>query len=202
MTEIIYFIQNYQLIAYVIVFIAVLIEGDISLLVFGALSRERVLDFSSTILIGILASVLHDIIFWNIGRKVVKKGLEKLPFLNTDQTKSVIQKISPSIEFYVLFSKFAWNFSRIIITLSGYVEMKFKKFLKYSLASSFLWVVSYMSLGYVFADQTNIFKQKAHIAGIMISGVILLIILFETYIKRTIKKHLSLNNSKKQTLSN
>ncbi len=183
------FIQNYQSIVYLIVFLAIIAEGDISLLLFGALSKIGILNFSRTLGVVILAAMTHDVIFWKIGEKLSVMKNKKYLFLDFERMGHFLDKIKPSIGIYVILSKFAWNFNRIVIVSSGYIKTPIKKFIKYSFLSSFLWSVSYMSLGYVFADQTDIFKQKLEVAGILVIGIILIMALFEIYIKKAVKKY-------------
>lgn len=182
-------IMGHESITYLIVFVAIFVEGDISLLLFGALSKERVLDFFSVVPVAIVAAVLHDMIFWRIGVRFSKTKRKKYLFFDFDKASELLERIKPTIGIYVLLSKFAWNFSRIIIISSGYIGMRFKKFLKYSVTSVCLWTIAYMSIGYVFADQTNIFRQKIGVAGILVAGVIIIMALFEIYIKKILKKY-------------
>ena len=188
------FIQNYQSIVYLIVFLAIIMEGDISLLLFGALSKAGVLVFSRVLPIVIIAAVIHDVIFWKIGSRLSKMKNKKYLFLDFEKMGRFLDKIKPSIGIYVILSKFAWNFNRIVIVSSGYIGTPIKKFLKYSLLSSFLWSITYMSLGYVFADQTDIFKQRLEVAGIIIVSIIVVMAIFEIYIKKTLKKYFFENN--------
>jgi membrane protein DedA with SNARE-associated domain len=188
------FIQDYHSFIYLIVFVAIIIEGDISLLLFGALSKERILNFSYILPVVIVAAIAHDLIFWKIGTRLSRMNKKKYLFFNFEKMSRFLDKIKPSIGVYVLLSKFAWNFNRVVIVSSGYIGTPIKKFLKYSCLSAFLWSITYMSLGYVFADQTDIFKQKAEVAGILIAAVIIVIAIFEIYIKKTLKKYFFENN--------
>jgi membrane protein DedA with SNARE-associated domain len=183
------FIQHYESLVYLIVFLAIIAEGDISLLLFGVLSRERVLSFFKILPIIIIAAIVHDIIFWSIGSKISRMKKKRYLFINFEKMGDFLDKIKPSIGIYVLLSKFAWNFNRIVIISSGYIRMPLKKFVKYSALSACLWSVTYMSLGYVFADQTDIFRQKLEVAGALVIGVIVLMALFEIYIKKILKKY-------------
>lgn len=183
------FIKNYESLVYLIVFVAIIIEGDISLLLFGALSKERVLSFFKILPVIILAAIVHDVLFWSIGGRLSKMKKKKYLFLNFEKMSDFLDKIKPSIGIYVLLSKFAWNFNRAVIVSSGYVGMPIKKFVKYSALSACLWSITYMSLGYVFADQTDIFKQKIGVASALIVSVIIAMALFEIYIKKILKKY-------------
>ncbi len=192
-------ITNHESIVYLIVFVAIFIEGDVSLLLFGALSKERVLDFFSVVPIAILAAVFHDIIFWRIGVRFSRTKKRKYLFFDFDKASELLKRIKPTIGIYVLLSKFAWNFSRIIIISSGYVGMRFKRFLKYSATSALLWTITYMSIGYVFADQTDIFRQKLVVAGALVAGIVVLMALFEIYIKKVLKKYFFENHTNNQS---
>jgi len=183
------FIHNYESLVYLIVFVAIIIEGDISVLLFGALSKERALSFFKILPVIILAAIVHDILFWSIGGRLSKMKKKKYLFLNFEKMADFLDKIKPSIGIYIFLSKFAWNFNRVVVVSSGYIGVPIKKFIRYSTLSACLWSITYMSLGYVFADQTKIFKQKIGMAGALIVGFIIAMILFEIYIKKILKKY-------------
>lgn len=182
------FVERYESLVYVIIFFAVLIEGDISLLVFGALSRSRAVHFSQALPIAIAAAIIHDVLFWRLGGYLSRMKRKKFLFLNFEKMGTFLDQVKSNIGLYILLSKFAWNFNRVVLVSSGYIGTQFDKLIRYSLISACLWVTSFMSLGYVFADQTRIFRQRIEVSGLLMMGIVIAIILFEIYLKKTLKR--------------
>lgn len=182
-------ISSYYSFAYIIVFFATIIEGDITLLVVGALTKGGYLSFLKVFLIGCVASVIHDIIFWSIGVRLSRLKKKTYLFFNLEKINGAFDRIKPVMGIFIIFSKFAWNFNRVVLVLGGYVGIPFFRFIRLSIPAAFLWTFSYLSLGYVFADQTNLFKQKIEYIGLLIAAIIFIIVLFELYLKKIIQRY-------------
>lgn len=182
------FINNYPSLIFFIVFLAVVAEGDVSLLLFGALGKEKILKFWQVYVIAIFAAMLHDVIFWSIGRWLSKTQRKQYLFFNLEKVSVFLEKIRPMAGMYIFTSKFAWNFNRVVLVACGYIGIEFKKFIKFSIPVAFVWPLVFLSLGYVFADQTDIFKQKLEYAGLFIIGFLAFFTLFEIYLKKYILK--------------
>lgn len=184
-----HFIESYYSLSYVIVFFATIIEGDITLLVLGALTKERYLSFLKVFFIGCAAAVVHDIIFWHVGVRLKRLKRKKYLFVDLEKINEALERIRPVIGASIVLSKFAWNFNRVVLVSSGYVGVPFRRLIKLSIPAAFLWVLSYLSLGYVFADQTDLFKQRIEYVGLLVMGIILAVVLFELYLKKLAQKY-------------
>ncbi|MFA6136198.1 MAG: hypothetical protein WC705_02475 [Candidatus Paceibacterota bacterium] len=183
------FIDQYSNFAYLIVFLAIIIEGDVSLLLFGALSKEHYVKFWEVYVIAIVAAAIHDIIFWNIGDRIAKSNRTKYLFFDFIKAKAFLERMRPLAGIFIFLSKFAWNLNRVVLVCVGYIRIDFKTFVKYSIPVAILWPLIFLSVGYVFADQTQIFKQKIEIAGLFIIGILVLLVVFELKLKTIFKKY-------------
>jgi len=182
------FINNYPSLVFLIIFFAVVAEGDVSLLLFGALGKEKILQFWQVYVIAIFATMLHDVIFWSMGRWLSKTQKKKYLFFNLEKVSMFLEKMKSMAGIYIFTSKFAWNFNRVVLVACGYVGIEFKKFIKVSIPVAFVWPLVLLSLGYVFADQTDIFKQRLEYAGLFVAGFFVFFALFEIYLKKYILK--------------
>lgn len=171
---------------YVVAFVGMFVEGDIMLLLLGALSKEKYVRFSDMFLVAFIATILHDILFWKIGKKLGFLKRKKYLYFNIAQFTSFIQRMSRYAGLFIIFSKFAWNFNRIVIVSFGYISIPLKKLVRYSFISAVLWPLSYMSIGYIFTEKTNLFAQRIEVIGLSVLVVILFIFLFESYIKKIV----------------
>lgn len=191
---------DHQFLIYLVLFFAVIIEGDATLLIFGVLSRERIIKIPELFLVAIIAGFIHDLSFWYIGKKLASTKKEKIFCIKISRVKSFLERFDGSMGIFVLLSKFIWNFNRVILVASGYSGFPFKKFIRYSIPGVILWAISFISIGYVFADQTKIFKHSLRNIGFGILGLIVAMAFFEIYLKKIVQKYI-FNGTKKEEIS-
>lgn len=199
------FSETHRILIYVILFIGVLIEGEILLIIAGVLSRNGYLDFFNIVIFAFVAAVIHDIIFWRIGRRLSETQKEKphskasllrgrFLFFKLDKINIFLERLKRGSGVYIFISKFAWNLNRIILASSGYIKTPFKKLLQYSIPASLIWAITFVSLGNIFAGKTEILHRDLTTAAIFISVFILVIIIFENVLRRLLKKDIKTEN--------
>ena len=185
------FSQNHELLIYGVAFLMMFLEGDVSLLLFGALSRGRYLSFSTLFFIAFVATLIHDMIFWRLGEWLMRRERKRYFYFDLDKFAGFMERYRPFAGLIIIFSKFAWNFNRIILISTGYVKIPLKKVMKYSLVTALLWPSLYMGIGYIFADETDIFKQRLEVVALGIAGVFIVLMIFERYIRKLVDKMFS-----------
>jgi membrane protein DedA with SNARE-associated domain len=192
------FDAQHPLLIYGLAFIGMYVEGDIMLLLLGALSRGRYVSFFGMFVVAFIATIVHDIIFWKIGERLGRLKRKKYLYFNLEKITQYMERMRKWAGLYVVFSKFAWNFNRVVLVGLGYIGIPLRRVVKFSLISAIMWPLLYMSIGFVFADQTELFKQRIEVVGLIIAGIIVLIILFELYIRKMVMKVFFSNNSSSQ----
>ena len=157
-------------------------------MVAGVLSHRGLLDISNVIVIASCAAILHDLLFWSLGKKLLKTNKKKIFFVNLDKVKEFLDRLRLNDGVYIFISKFAWNLNRVILVASGYLEMPVKELLRYSIATSIIWSITFTSLGYVFASETHILKTDVRTATIAVAIFVIIVIGLENFLKRLIEK--------------
>ncbi|KKS82526.1 MAG: Dolichyl-phosphate-mannose-protein mannosyltransferase [Candidatus Wolfebacteria bacterium GW2011_GWC1_43_10] len=190
------FADNYPHLIYLAMFLAVIIEGDISLLLLGALSRERYVQFWEVYVIAMLAAIIHDFIFWKIGGRLSVFNKKKYLFFNFEKVTLFLDKLRPMVGLFILLSKFAWNLNRVVLVSAGYIGTEFKKFVKYSIPVALVWPLVFLSVGYVFADQTKIFEQKIGVVGLLIAAILIVVAASQLWLKKIFQKYFGMNGGK------
>ena len=184
-----WFHQYYPLLFYGAFFIAMFIEGDLTLLFTGALiSREKDIHFYEVFIVAFVATLIHDVLFWKIGNHLGQLQKKRYLGFNLEKISATMKRMERFAGIFIVFSKFAWNFNRVILVSIGYIKISLQRLMRYSLIAAIAWPLLYLSIGYVFADQTQLFRHGLERVGIFIAGVIVLIILFQLYIKKIITK--------------
>lgn len=182
------FSETHRVLAYLILFFITILEGEIVLLLAGILSYKGYLNISNVITIAFAAAILHDLFYWSIGRRFSKTNRKKIFFIDLEKIRGALEKLKDRNGLYIFISKFAWSLNRLILITSGFTKIPVKEFLRYSVPACFVWTVTLVSIGYVFASETNVLRQDIKTALVLFAIFLTAVILFENLIRRTIKR--------------
>jgi len=183
------FIAAYPLIVYPAIVIGTVAEMMVTLLLFGALAQEGYVNFGVVFLLGFLGSVAHDILFWYIGRHLGAIKKTRYLFFDFSKVDRVLERLRPVTGIAVFFSKFIWNVNRIVLVSAGYVRTELWRLVRASIPASLVWALVLTSIGYVFADQTALFRQRIEYAGLMAAGVLALVVVVQLYARKFVRRH-------------
>ena len=182
------FSETHRILSYLIVFFSIFIEGEVVLLLAGVLSHKGYLDIFDVIMIAFIGAILHDLLYWSIGRKLSKTNKEKFLFVNLEKLGNFLCRLRVSNGLYIFISKFAWNFNRIVLMASGYLKVSAKELLRYSIPASLIWSTTLVSMGYIFAFEFDILKKDLKTAGLLLLGFVVGIIVLENLLRKMIER--------------
>lgn len=182
------FSETHRILSYLIIFLSIFIEGEILLILAGVLSHKGYLDIFDVIMVASVAAILHDLLYWSIGGKLSKTSREKFLFINLEKVKGFLEKLRVSNGLYIFISKFAWNLNQVVLVTSGYMKMSVNELLRYSIPASLVWSVTLVSLGYVFAFETDILKKDFKTASLILAGFIIVIVVLENLLRKMLEK--------------
>ena len=200
MEEILFnFSTTHEIISYIIVFFSIFIEGAVITLIAGVLSAKNYLDINYVILAAFLASILHDLLFWYLGKNILH--LKKTRFLvNIEKAENLIKKLRIHNGLYISISKFSWGFNRIVLAAAGIMKTPIKKVLSYSIPSCFIWSVVVAYLGNIFSSKIDILGKGLKTAGLLTVLLIIIFIVLENIIRKFFeRKYYSNNNTPKNS---
>lgn len=180
------FSETHRILSYLIIFFGIFIEGEVILLLAGVLSHKGFLDISDVIIIASSAVVLHDLLYWSIGRKLLKTNKKRILFVNLEKLRGFLEKLRVGDGLYIFISKFAWSLNRIVLISSGYLKTPVRELLRYSIPAAFVWSITLISLGHVFAFKTGLLKKDIKTAAVLLTIFIVGIILLESLLKKAI----------------
>ncbi|MEW5907898.1 MAG: hypothetical protein AB1643_01820 [Patescibacteria group bacterium] len=190
------FSETHRIIAYIIIFLGVFLEGEFVLILGGILSRNGYLDILDLVIFSFLAVAIHDIVYWHIGSHLAKTNKKRFLFINLEKLENLLEKLKINSGLYIFISKFTWNFNRIVLMASGYIKTPLKKMFIYSLPANFIWSITFVSLGYIFAFKTDILKQEIKKALLILTVFIVVFIILEIILRAIIGNLFNKNNDK------
>lgn len=189
------FSETHRLLAYLIIFIGMFIEGELILVLAGILVKGGALGFFNTFLTAFVAVVLHDLLYWSIGRKLFKFKKTKFGFFRLEKMEPFFNKFKKREGFFIFASKFAWNLNRVVLISLGYLGTSSKKIIKYSVIAAILWSIAFISLGYIFAEQTDLLKQDLKKMALSVTFLLIAVIAIESIFQKIFKKESVINNN-------
>lgn len=192
------FLQDYGLWLYAILFLIIFVEtglvvmpflpGDSLLFATGALAAfTGELDPVLLIVLLFIAAVLGDTLNYHIGNYIGPKVFEReSKWINKQHllnTQKFFEKHGGKTIIFARFLPFARTFAPFV---AGASSMSYKYFITYNIIGGFLWISSFILLGYFFGNQPVIKENFTYVVfGIIIFSVLPIIIGF---IKEKMKK--------------
>jgi len=179
------FIRNYGVWVYGILFLIIFVEtglvvmpflpGDSLLFAAGALAASTgAMNPVVLIILLFIAAVLGDTLNYHIGKYIGPRVFEiESKFINKNhlvKTSQFFEKHGGKTIIFARFIPFARTFAPFI---AGAGSMNYKYFLTYNVVGGFLWVGSFITLGYLFGNMPLIKDNFTH----LIFGIIILSIL-------------------------
>lgn len=179
------FITNYGVWVYAILFLIIFVEtglvvmpflpGDSLLFAAGALAASTG-AMDPVVLTGLLfiAAVLGDTLNYHIGKFVGPRVFEaESRFINKQHltyTQKFFEKHGGKTIIFARFVPFARTFAPFV---AGAGSMNYKYFLTYNVIGAFIWISSFITLGYLFGNMPIVKENFTHlIFGIIIISVL------------------------------
>ena len=137
------FAETHRYLGYAILFLGMIIEGELFLLAYGMLLHLKAFDPGDVFIFAYLGVIFSDILWYHPGVFLKKKLVSTSGFLKRSEERA--KKLFPYFETNptkaLLISKFVTGTNHATIVLAGFLKMDFKYFLKLRLAISFVWCV-------------------------------------------------------------
>jgi len=139
-----------------------------ALLLAGALSGFGELRLGMVLLLAIVATVLSDSLWFELGRRYGTRVLALLcritflPPTFVNRAERIIHRHGmPSL----LVTKFIPGMNRTTLPLTGITQTSYLKFLVFDVVGAALWAAAYLVLGYVLRNELEAAARYAHHAG-------------------------------------
>ncbi len=165
---------------YLAVALAVLIEGEIFLIMVGVATSAALFSYPLVIIAATIGAIVHDNGIFIFSKIAGKKFMEKRPHWRKQSDRSL--RLIDKYDFWAILSiRFLFGLRTIIISIVGLGKVSKIKFVILDAISSFIWSVLYITLGYFsghailqFIDHVHIRKWISHNKDLSIFILILL----------------------------
>ncbi len=163
--EIMPFLQTYGVL---VIFLGVLLEGEITIIIAGILCQQGTLALGETIIVAIIAAFLSDQIWFQLGRRYGQALLKKFPALLKHQNK-IQPWIQNKSNYIALGGRFIYGTRIIAYVLLGIHGYSIKRFILIDSLVATSWCLLGIALGYLFgASADSLFDDIEYIEKLLL----------------------------------
>ena len=154
--------------------------ASIALVAAGAAIASHALGFPQVLLSAIYALLIGDSIQFWLGRKMGWALLGFLCRLSMNPETCILRSAE---SFYkrgkltLIIAKFIPGINTMAAPLAGSMKMRFGQFLRFDFAGSLLYVLTYLSVGFLSRDFLAAVLRSFHLAGRAMEGVVLVAVI-------------------------
>ncbi len=192
--HIIPFVEAHRYAGYFLLFIAMVLEGEVFLILAAMIAHLGAFDIGDVFWISIVGVILGNMLWYYLGHKLSSK----------DFAKNIIIKAEKIVMYFlprfreepfksIFFSKFIYGANRATVVVSGVLRVKFALFMKAEVPASIVWVALYTTVGYFFGYVAIQATHKAGYFALLILVFVLVFVLLKKvfanyYVRREYKK--------------
>ncbi len=146
------FVQNHQLWGYIVVFIGVLIEGEITLIIAGILAHIGAFTFGEAYIVALVGGMSKTLLGYKIGRVLRKKYSKSRIFRYiVRKVRMLLPKFDEKPFWSVFISKFIFGLNNFVLIYSGFIKVRRSTYIKAEIISNSVWSFLALGLGYIFS---------------------------------------------------
>lgn len=177
------FISGNEVLAYVLIFFGLIIEGEVVLLFSGILAHLGGLDIRTLFIVGLASLATKSFIGYYLG-VYLKNRFPENRFFQYIENK--ILYFLPNFRekpFWSIFlSKFIYGINHLTIIFSGYLKINFKTFFKAEFWASVIWLTQFLALGYFLSYYAIGITKDIRKFSVLILIFIVAVILIERFL--------------------
>jgi membrane protein DedA with SNARE-associated domain len=180
------FLETHQLLVYLVIFLAMVFEGDVILFSSFFLAHYGHLNLFGVISVSVCGALIGNILWYRFG-----KYLEEIIFIEKYAKKFstlIDRQLCSNLFRMILLSKFTYGLHHLTIMRSGAMKVDFKKYFKFDFFSTLIWIGVIGGLGYVFSVSLVILKHYFRFAQIAILFGFLILLFFSYLFSKAGKK--------------
>jgi len=173
---------------------AMVFEGELFLTAAGMLARLHAFDFFDSFIFALSGVLLGDMLWYFTGRELESRYPHHRISLFVIRR---VKKYLPDIEknpFHVIFlSKFIYGLNHSTLVVLGFLKVPFGHFMRIQFATSFIWSLIFLTIGYVFGSVAMTFTTKLRhfmlLAFLSLMVVAVIVYIISKLIEKAEQKH-------------
>jgi membrane-associated protein len=177
------FFLTHELLSSVCLFLGVILEGEIVLIFAGVLMHMNILSVPETVVLVTVAAIVKTIFGYSLGGWIAKRWPQS-PLLCYVEKKILL--LLPRFRerpFWSIFiSKFIYGVNHVTMIFAGYMRANFRLYIRAEILSSFVWIATFLGLGYFFSAAAFAISTDIKKVIILIAGFVLIFIIIQRFL--------------------
>lgn len=181
-TLFLHFLTFARPIGYILVFLGMMVEGDLFLLSTSFLTKQGFFDIFDFMWAVLLGTIAGDLIWYWLGYKFGGSANKISSYIQKRLSKININ-FENKFFMKLLLSKFMYGSHHVAVAYLGTKKINFIKYLKAELPATLIWIIIIGVLGYVFGALFALVKEYLKFVEL----ALLILILLYIFISRKLK---------------
>lgn len=173
-------VENHQILAYAIIFLGLIFEGEVIVITTGVLCSLGALDFTLSLILIFAGSFVKTFALYYIGEVMNTKFSHSKFFQYVERRVFYFMPRFKQKPFWSIFlSKFIMGTNYLVILFSGYNKINLKTFIKAEALSTVIWAPVLLSLGFFFSQTAISISKEMGKFSLIIFGLVIVFLLFD-----------------------
>ena len=173
-------VENHQILAYTVIFLGLIFEGEVVVITTGVLAYLGALDFTLSLVFIFTGSFVKTFVLYYLGEILNKKFSYNKFFQYIERRVLYFMPRFEQKPFWSIFlSKFIMGTNYLVILFSGYKKISLKTFLKAEIISTIIWAPALLSLGFFFSQTAISISKEISKFSLVIFGLVIVFLLFD-----------------------
>jgi membrane-associated protein len=174
----IHLVENHQLLVYFIIFLGLIVEGEVLVISTGVLVHLGALPLWPSLFVVLSGGFSKTFLGYYVGT-VIRAKWSHVKFFKffEKRVREIVPKFKERPFWSIFVSKFIISANNIVILFSGFEKINFKRYLKAETFANLVWAPGLLALGYFFSyTALNVSREISRFSLV----VLLLVILYIT----------------------
>ena len=173
-------VENHQILAYTVIFLGLIFEGEVVVITTGVLAYLGALDFTLSLVFIFTGSFVKTFVLYYLGEILNKKFSYNKFFQYIERRVLYFMPRFEQKPFWSIFlSKFIMGTNYLVILFSGYKKISLETFLKAEIISTIIWAPALLSLGFFFSQTAISISKEIGKFSLVIFGLVIVFLLFD-----------------------
>lgn len=189
-------VENNQTLAYFIIFLGLIFEGEIVVITTGVLSYLGALNFWVSLMFILAGGIVKAFAGYYLGGYLYKRYREHNFFKYLEKRVSFFMPRFAEKPFWSIFiSKFVMGINYLVVIFSGYKKVNMKVFAKAEVLSTIIWAPTLLSLGFFFSQTALAYSKELSRFSLIVVILLAIFLLFDKLMASVYKLFLSFKNA-------
>lgn len=181
-----HYLTEYRTLGYIVIFLGMMIEGDIFLFTAGFLANRGYFAIDMVLLAAFFGTLIGDNLWYVFGEMINENSV--LGRFITRLTKSFDDHLMGRTFRTMLITKFAYGIHRPILFRAGMLRLPFKKFIESDIIAIVPWVFLIGGLGYISSASFLLIRHYLRYTEVTLLFGLILFILISHIVSHISKK--------------